>query len=462
MTVDVAVIGGGISGLAAAHDLARRGREVLVLERQAATGGKARSLALGGFLMECGPSTINTAVPAALAAARDLGLEGSLIGLGAGVRRRYLLDERGLAGVSVHPLGFLTSSYLPVGARLSLLAEALRPPRPPQPDETVHDFAARRFGEGVARGLFDPLCAGIFMGDARRLTVADTFPRLPAMERAHGSVIRAALAARRGSEPGRRLVSWPEGLGTLPRRLHGLLGARVRTGAAVRRIGRTGEGLRIELGDGGTILARAVVLAVQPHVAAQLVEPLDPAAAAAAAAIEAPPATVVFLGYRRDQVGHPLDGLGFLATSGAGTPISGAQFASTMFPGRAPAGHVAIACYIGGARSADAAGLPAPAIEALAHEELVRLLGITGAPALARSQHWSRGLPHYTAGHGARRHCLETTPARTPGLFLTGNFLRGVSVGHCLALARDTAGEVEAYLAARGRPLPQRAAAGGA
>lgn len=451
MTFDAVIIGGGISGLAVAHDLMRQRHDVLVLERQAQAGGKALSHRIGGFLMECGPSTVNAAIPAVADYTAELELEAQVRPLGAEVRRRYLLDENGLSGISTHPLGFLLSPYLPLRARLSIMAEALRPPRPGGADESVFDFTARRFGAEFARKVMDPLCAGIFMGDARRLTVADTFPRLCEMERTQGSVIRAILSARRASQPGRRLFSWAEGIGTLPRCLAARLGGRVRTGAAVRRIERAGDGLRIVVAGQGAITARAVVLAVQPHVAAGLLERLDADGAAAAGEIAAPPVTVVFLGYPRTRVAHPLDGLGYLAASDAGALISGAQFCSTMFSGRAPEDHVAIACYIGGARHPEAAGLPPAEIEQLAHAELSRVLGIAGPPVLIRSRHWPCGLPHFTAGHARRREVLSDTPGRTRGLFVTGNFLAGVSVGHCLDGARRTARQVGQYLAASGR-----------
>ncbi|MBZ0216407.1 MAG: protoporphyrinogen oxidase [Fimbriimonadaceae bacterium] len=446
MTLDVAIIGGGVSGLATAHDLIHLGYDVLVLERQAGVGRKAMSRRFGGFLMECGPSTVNAAAPAALAYANELGIASSALGLGAGVRKRYLHDAHKLTGVSAHPLGFLLSTYLSLPARISMLVEALRPRHLGDADETVFEFARRRFGEEFARKIMDPLCAGIFMGDARQLTIADTFPKLPEMERAHGSVIRAILAARRGSQPGRRLFSWADGIAALPRRLAEGLGARVRTGVVVTDIRRAAGGFRIVTARHGGFTTRCVVLAVQPHIAAQLLEPLDPDAASAAGDITAPPVAVAFLGYRRSQIAHPLDGLGYLATANSGSFISGAQFCSTMFAGRAPKGHVAIACYIGGMRNPEAALLPSPAIETAVHAELTGLLGISGRPVLARSCHWAYGLPQYTAGHGARRQVFEDMPKRTSGVYLTGNYLGGVSVGQCLSAARRTAEAVDQHL----------------
>jgi len=407
--------------------------------------------------MEHGPSAMNAAVPEARAVSRRLGLDAFALDLGANVRRRYLLDRGRLHGIATHPLGFFASSYLSPRARLSMLAEIVRAPRAAgAPEETIHDFAARRFGAEFADKVMGPLAAGLFMGDARALSVDAAFPRLVAMERAHGSIARAVLAARRGGQPGRRMFSWPGGIATLPRRLAALLGARVRTGVAVTRIVRARGGFSVETAGAGAVRARALILAVQPHVAAQLLEGLDPDAAAAAGAIAAPPVAVVFFGWRRAQVAHPLDGLGFLGAGGAGRVVSGAQFCSTMFPGRAPKGRVAVACYVGGARAPEAARLPAPDLIALAQAEMADLLGVAGAPEVARVRHWPLGLPQYALGHAARREALESARQRVPGLFLTGNFLGGVSVADCLASARAVAERAEAVLSAH---APQQATA---
>jgi oxygen-dependent protoporphyrinogen oxidase len=192
----------------------------------------------------------------------------------------------------------------------------------------------------------------------------------------------------------------------------------------------------VETTTEGTIRTRSVVLAVQPHVAAALLEKLEPDTAGAAAEITAPPIGVVYLGYRREQVSHPLDGLGFLSTKDENRVISGAQFCSTMFGGRAPDGHVSIACYIGGARNPEAASLPADDMAGLVQAELSGVLGIKGPPVLTRVRHWARGLPQYDLGHPDRRAVLESASKRMPGLILTGNYLRGVSVANCLASAR--------------------------
>jgi len=447
MTFDAVVVGAGVSGLATAYDLARYGHDVAVLERQVTVGGNAISERFDGFLMEHGPSTVNAFVPEAVDFVRELDLAETRLDLGADVRRRYLQSEGELHGISVHPLGFLASNYLSLPGRLSMMCELFRPRLDTAGNETIYAFAARRFGTEFAGKVMEPLAAGLFAGDARELSVSAVFPKLVEFEQRYGSVTRAVIAARHGKQPGKRLFSWPDGIASLPRRMAWSLGERIRLGTAVKGIRKRGGGFAIETAA-GALHARTVVLAVQPHVAAALVEPVDSETAAAVSGISAPPLSVVFLGYKRSQIAHPLDGIGFLSTKDESHVLTGAQFCSTMFSGRAPKGFAAIAGYVGGARNPDAALLPERELVECVEAQLKALLGIGGSPVVCRTRHWPRGLPQYALGHEKRVDVIESAHERVPGLFLTGNYLHGVSVANCLATGRRVARRLDALLGA--------------
>lgn len=444
---DVIVIGGGISGLATAHDLMQRGLDVQLLERQVRTGGNAISERFDGFLMEHGPTTFNASVPEAVDQVAALGLLDQAHDLGSNVKRRYLRDDGKLTGISAHPMGFFKSDYLSLKGRLRILLEGLVPRYKSDSEETIHAFVARRFGREFADKVMEPMAAGIFMGDSKRLSISGAFPKLAEMEQALGSITRGILQAKRGSAPGRHLYSWDGGIGTIPQTFANLLGARIHTGITVTGLRKTANGFQIQTSDGARI-ARAVVLAVQPHVAASLLEKIDPIGASSTGEIAAPPINVAFFGYRREQVQHPLDGLGFLSTKDSRRILSGAQFASTMYPGRAPEGFVAISAYAGGVRNPELSAMPSADLTAQMHHELAEMLGIKGPPVLTKIRRWPLGLPQYNLGHTARQKLFSQTPERVEGLFLTGNYTGGVSVANCLKSARLTAETVAAQLCA--------------
>lgn len=445
MTRDVIIIGGGVSGLSVAHDLMGCGFSVRVLERQKQTGGNAISERFDGFLMEHGPSTFGASTATAMVQIEALGLGESAFDLGPNVKKRYLRHNGKLSGISAHPLGFFLSDYLSLRGRLRMAMEGVQRRKTDDVEETIFGFAARRFGHEFAEKVFDPLAAGLFMGDARKLSIEAAFARLPEMERNHGSISRAILKAKRGSAPGRHLYSWKQGVATVPMVLARALGDRVTTGICVTKICKTARGFTVHT-DAGTQQAKAVVLAVQPHVAAQFLEGIDPVGAAAAGAISAPPINVVFLGYRREQVAHPLDGLGVLSTKDPSRIITGLQFPSTMYPGRAPDGHVAISVYAGGVRNPELARISDADLVGQVSGELALMLGISGAPVVVRTRRWALGLPQYTLGHGGRRATLETTHERHEGLFVAGNFLQGVSMSNCIESAQNTAQKVAEHL----------------
>ncbi len=446
MTYDVAIIGGGISGLTTAYDLQRYGRRVIVLERQQTVGGNAVSRRIDGFLMEHGPTTLNTLVPQALELTKNLNIENQRLDLGDGVRKRYLREGDTLHGIRVNRAGFLLSPYLSLRGRFRLMTEILRPRKTGNEDESIHAFVSRRFGIEFADKVMAPLVAGIFAGDSHKLSLNSSFPKLMEMEQEFGSVTRGVLNARQGSEPGKRLFSFRDGIGVLPKTLANAMSGCIKTATAVKSVSTHQQGYKIKTHGSGDLTSKTIVLAVQPHVAASLLEPLDEPAATAAAGIDAPPLSVVFLAYTRRQVAHPLDSLGFLSVAGTGGIINGAQFPSTMFANRAPDGFVSISAYVGGCCNRDAACLSSNDLSHLVHDELSSLLEISGQPVFSRCRQWARSLPQYSIGHSKKVSTIEALHQRQPGLYVTGNYLGGVSVAGCIEQAHATASRINRYL----------------
>ena len=446
--IDTLVIGGGVSGLTLAYELMLKGRDVVLLERQVAVGGNAVSERIGGYLMEHGPSSLNATAEGADRLSTRLGLDKKRVFLGDSVKYRYLTKNNRLSGIPVHPLGFFTSSYLSFRGRLAMAGELFKPVGKSGDEESVDTFCRRRFGAEFAERIIDPLTGGLFAAASTDLSAEATFPALVEMEKRYRSITAGAFCRRLTGEkmPARRLYSWRSGIGALPRALSAQLKDRIRTGIAVRRIEALPLGFRVDAGRAGVVEARSVVLATQPHVAGMLLETINEAAAEAALGIPAPPIAVVFLGYRRAQVSHPLQGLGYLTATSEGRSVSGALFPSSMFSGRAPADHVSLAAYIGGSREPDLAGEPAEALIDIVRQEFKDLLGATGEPQIAHVKQWPMGLPQTSLGHRQRLDAFADAEHALPGLFLTGNYFSGPGVAHCVTRAVDTARRIDEHL----------------
>lgn len=460
-TMDVIILGAGISGLTAACHLMDAGHEVLVLDRRADPGGRIRSERVGGFLMEHGPTSMVSPAPAAEDLIVHHGLARERIERGSGVRHRFLVRDGRVQALPITPHRFFSSSFFTLAGRARLLAEPFIPANPE--DETIAGFVRRRFGAELLDYVFDPLVGGLFAGDPAALSVTAVFPELKRLEKRYGSVVGGVIRSRmQGGSTGPRfgqrgLFSFRDGLATLPRALAARLDGRLRLGVRAERItaGPNGRFLvSIRSGDERrTIAARSVVVALPAYAAARVLAPLDDGTATALAAIAHPPLAVVFLGYRAEDIGHRLDGLGVLTPARENRAILGALFSSTLFAGRAPLGHVALTAFVGGARQPDLARLPPADLVALVDGEVRALLGGRAAPVLSRVRLWAQGLPQLGLGHRDRLDALRALEERLPGLFVIGNYLGSAGTAACIERARAAAVRADAVLGERQDPL---------
>jgi oxygen-dependent protoporphyrinogen oxidase len=449
-TPRIIIVGGGISGLTLAWELTERlgaRADVTVLEVDATPGGTMRTEEHNGWRIEAGPNGFLTDRPATLDLARRLGLSGELLPASAAAKRRYLLSNGVLCTLPTSPPAFLRTPLLSPRGRLRVLAEVFAP-RAVAEDESLAEFGRRRIGAEAVAALLDPMVTGIYAGDPERLSVAAAFPRLHALERAHGSLTRGLVHRRlhghtRGGPagPGGVLTSFARGMGTLPRALAARLGTHLRTGARVTAIERAPPpGPWRVVTTTGVETARVLVLATPAYAAAPLLGPIDATAARLCDAIAYAPVAVVALGLREDAVAHPLDGFGFLVPSREGRRILGCVWSSRLYPGhRAPPGHVLLTTMVGGVRRPGLASLADGALVDLVRDELGAALGLAAGrlpvPDLVRVVRWPRAIPQYDVGHLCRVEALEARIAGLGGLYLAGNAYRGVAVNDCVARA---------------------------
>lgn len=441
----VVIIGGGISGLATAHALRARGADVTVLEADPAVGGVIQSTRCAGFLAEHGPNSAQrTPALAALIGALDLD-DRCLTAQSAG-RRRYIVRGGRPVALPSGPGDFLTSRAFSTRGKLRLALEPFVP-RGGAADESVAGFARRRLGTDAFEYAVAPFVSGIYAGDAERLAFAEVFPRLAALERTSGSLVRGMLASMRrgraaGATPTGGSISFRDGMHTLPRALASALGEAVRIDAPAEAIDRTAAGWRVAVGGAhpGTIDCAAVVNAAPAY--AQI------AGIPALPAVEYAPVATLTLGFRRSQVADPLDGFGVLVPPREGMALLGVLFNSSVYPGRAPDDAVALTCFLGGSRHPEVVDRQSSAdrlSQTLA--TLGQLLGVRADPIFARETVWERAIPQYTIGYGRVRLAAAETERAHRRLYLTGSHLTGVSVGDCIAGAANVADRVMAELA---------------
>jgi len=307
----------------------------------------------------------------------------------------------------------------------------------------------RKFGVELLDRLVAPFVSGIYAGDPERLSLRSAFPQLHQAEKSAGSVIRGMIRAaksRKGPRERPTLLSFRDGNEALVRGLATKLGSQLRLGAEVLGIasrnqaGKPGFEVRIRQASADALLtADHLVLATSADVAGMLLRDVNPAFEPVLTGIDYAPVAVVSLGYCRQDVGHSLDGFGFLAPRSSGLRVLGCVWNSSLFPNRAPAGHVLLTSFIGGATDPTAATLSEKELADLVHRELSPLLQIRANPAFSHVQTYRRALPQYNLGHADRLRALEKLRLSVPGLFLVGNYLQGPAIGSCVDLGIATA-----------------------
>ena len=455
----IAVIGGGISGLAAAHRLVELSRahglpiDLRLLEARARLGGVIDTERAGGFVIEAGPDSFLSEKPAALRLCERLGIAARLVGTREEFRRTYVVR-----GGTLQPLpdGFLlmaptrfwplvTTPLFSWAGKLRMALDLFLPRRAAVADESLTSFVTRRLGREALERVAQPLVGGIYTADPDRLSLAATMPRFIEMERAERSLIlamwrqrrRAAAAPEDGSGARWSLfLSFDTGLQCLVEQLaQRLPEGVVRLEQAVRTLERTPTGWRI---DGG-LECDAVVLALPAYVAAGLLRGVDAVLADELAAIPYASSAIVNLAFRREDIPFPLDGFGFVVPHTEGRALLAATFSSLKYPGRAPAEFVLVRAFVGGALRPELLELGDTELLARVRAELAELLGVRALPHLTRIARWPQAMPQYHIGHLQRVARIGARVAALPGLHLAGNAYSGVGIPDCIRSGEEAA-----------------------
>jgi oxygen-dependent protoporphyrinogen oxidase len=457
----VAVVGGGVAGLSAAYRLKQRGNRVVVYEAGERVGGVVKTERRDGFVAELGANSIASLTPALHGLLVDLGLGPTLLPASPSARVRYIVKKKKLLPLPTSPQDFLTTRLLSNGAKLAIFGEALVDPGEGTVDESIATFVRRRFNQEVLDYVANPFVAGIYAGNPEQLAVRHALPRIHGMERTHGSVMKALAgmmrASKRDADPerdalGRGPSSFPSGLQELPDALARELHAEIRLRAPVTQLRAGPRGWTVGAAYQPTELYDGVIYAAPAH----CVDDVDLAFPGGdrlktLASITHPPVAVLALGFRREDVAHPLDGFGFLVPEVERVRhVLGVIFSSSLFPGRAPDGQVLLTAFIGGVRNPDLANADLPTITARVLDDLRVLLGASGEPTFREFQLWPKAIPQYDLSYGRFKDIMDETERRNPGFALAGSYREGVSLAEAIASGEAAAERVAAAAGAAG------------
>jgi len=458
----LAVVGGGIAGLAAAHRAAELARErgdaltLTLIEAADRLGGTIQTERRDGFLVECGPDSFLSEKPWALALCRRIGVEDRLVRTDDRHRRTYVAWRGRL-----HPLPdgfqllaptrlgpFLSSRLFSWPGKLRMGLDLVLP-RGGDADESLGAFVRRRLGREALERVAQPLVAGIYTADPGELSLAATMPRFAELERRERSLILGLWRARRrapaeaAGASGARwslFVTFADGMEELIRAVAARLPAgAVRLKERVTEVAREGDGWKIATRDGAALCADAVILAPEAHQSARILRYLDPSLALLLEGIPYASSATVTLAYRRAAIRHALDGFGFVVPAAERRPIIACTFSSVKYPGRAPDGYVLLRLFAGGALNEAVVAREDDELVGLARAQIEELLGAEGDPLWTRVVRYPKAMPQYHVGHLARADAIERAVARHPGLALAGGAYRGVGIADCVRSGEEAA-----------------------
>jgi oxygen-dependent protoporphyrinogen oxidase len=471
--VRLAVIGGGISGLAAAHRAIELAKEtstnvrVELFEASSRLGGVMHTEQINGCIAELGADSFITNKPAAVELCRRLQLDERLIATEPTHRQAFVL-RRGKPVLI--PDGFMLMApsriwpvlaspiFTPLG-KLRIGLEYLIPRRTQTGDESVASFVRRRLGREALERLVQPLVAGIYTGDPEKLSLAATLPRFIEMERTHGSLIRAARQQREQtvasveSEPresGARFglfASFKNGMSELVEALVRRIeqSGVIHRAMAIRTLrlrGETDGGFALETADGRDVAFDVVIMALPANRTAKLLAQLDSNLSAELCAIEYASSAIVVTGHHERDIEHPLNASGLVIPAAERRQILSVSFASRKFAGRAPAGEVVLRTFVGGALQPELLQCTDHEITQIVRSELADIFGVRGEPIFVRVSRHEGAMPQYHVGHLDRVARIRTLLAEHPRLALAGNAYEGVGIPDCVLSGENAAERV--------------------
>jgi len=458
----VAIIGAGITGLTTAFYLKRSGVPVTLYEASDRVGGAIQSIRAEGYMAEFGPNTILETSPKVTQLVIDAGLASRRMDPDPKASARYVVRYNRPIEMPGSPLGFFTTQLFTARAKLAVLREPFVPPRRDGKEESVAEFVVRRLGQEFLDHAIDALVGGVYAGDPYKLSVPHAFPKLGQLEARYGSLIKGQIFGarerkRRGEIAKDRApkFSFDTGLQALPDTLRERLGEAVRLNTTVTRLTQTSEGWTLDVRERGQQSRAehsAVIYAGTAFNLADMeVQTSMPLRLSTFAEIRYPPVASVVLGFRREDVAHPCNGFGMLIPRVEGFKILGTIFSSSLFPNRAPAGHLTLTSYVGGERYPDLASLPHEKLFALTCEDLRVLLGVKGKPTFQHCVFYPRAIPQYNVGYGRYREQMTDIEGKAPGLFFAGHYRDGISLSDTIVSACKVADRVGEFL--KSQPL---------
>ena len=442
MNKKIVVIGAGISGLTTAYLLSKKDFDVKILEKKEKVGGSIESVIENGFLFDRGPNSALETTPVIAQLVQELKLESELLYASKLANKRYILRNNKLHALPMSPPGLIKTKLFSGKAKLRLLAEPFIGRSNDGYYQSLAEFVKRRLGQEFLDYAINPFVAGVYAGRPEDLSVKSAFPKLYALEEKYGGLIIGTIRSIRErkkrteiAKQSAKMLSFKKGMIVLPKAIEQYFGSNVLLSSEVTSVDKNEIGFSVSYQQNGVktkINCDAVLSTIPSYTASSIFTKYDKDFKTHADAIYYPPVLVCFLVYDRKVIKQDLDGFGFLIPAKENKSFLGALWSSVIFSERANDDKAAFTLFIGGSRNPEFVNEERTSLLTRVRKEFEKLMGITADPIFSSERFWEKAIPQYNLGYIEHERFFDDFEKRNPGLFISGNFRGGISVGDCI------------------------------
>ncbi len=453
MSKTVVVIGAGISGLTTAYLLSKKGIDVRIIERKSEVGGSIESVNENGFLYDRGPNSALETTPVIAQLIEELNLQDELLYANKEANKRYILRNNKLHALPMSPPALIKTELFSAKAKLRLMAEPFIGRSNDGYYQSLAEFVKRRLGQEFLDFAINPFVAGVYAGRPEELSVKSAFPKLYALEEKYGGLIIGTIRSIRErkkraekSKQTAKMLSFKSGMIALPKAIANYIGNKIFLSAEVLSIDKTNDSYIVSYKQNGideAIVCDAVLSTVPAYVASGLFTKFNKKFKTHADAIYYPPVLIYFLAYNKKDIKQPLDGFGFLIPEKENKSFLGALWSSVIFPYRANDDIATFTLFIGGSRNPNFIKESRETLLSRLRKEFEEIMKITGQPIYSSQRFWEKAIPQYNIGYVEHEKFFDEFEKENPGLFISGNFRGGISVGDCIKNAAIVAEKID-------------------
>lgn len=434
----IAIIGAGITGLAAAYELRKKGFSVDIFEKSPVPGGVIQTLQQDGFLCELGPGTLQLSDSRILHLLNELGLQKEMIDNNPAGQERYIVKNAVPTPSPRSAFAFLKSPLFSSKAKLRLLKEPFIK-KGENSDESVAEFTERRLGQEFLDYAIDPFVSGVYAGSPHKLSIRHAFPKLYALEATGGSLIKGVLKKKK--DPFKiktRTVSFVKGMHTLPSKLAEMVAESLHLASTILSISFKDNDQMWEISyeSKGTTFTKYytdIIVTIPAYHLRDL--PFDVSVLQALLPLKEinyAPIAVVTHAFEKESIPKALEGFGMLIPSKENFKTLGTLFTSSMFPTQVPKGYITLRTFLGGNRLPDIHKESPESIENMVWNDIVPLLDIKKVPVFSHVHTWRNAIPQYNLGYQKFLNTMNDVEKSFPGLHLMGNYRTGISLPQCI------------------------------